>query len=101
MYDDDEILQQREDQQRLEQQRRDDDFLWLMGDLRGRRIVWGWLCESCMFHTTFDTHGGRMSLNEGKRQHGLKLTAEIHRLCPDRYTEMVRENTKQPDEVTQ
>ncbi|MBD1555015.1 hypothetical protein [Pseudomonas typographi] len=101
MYEDDEILQAREAKQRLAEQRRDDDFQWLMGDLRGRRIVWGWLCESCMFHTTFDTHGGRMSLNEGRRQIGLKLTAEIHRLCPDLYSVMVRENSKQPDEVNQ
>lgn len=90
-----------EAKRRLEDRRRDDDFLWLMNDLRGRRFIWGILCESCMFHTTFDTHGGRMSLNEGRRQQGLKITAEIHRLCPDLYAVMIRENTEQPEEVTQ
>lgn len=101
MFDDEEILQAREEKARLAQKRLDDDFMWLMADPRGRRIVWGQMIESRVFHTTFDTHGGRMSLNEGMRQHGLHLLADINRLCPSLYEVMVRENTKQPDEVPQ
>jgi hypothetical protein len=94
MFDDDDIPGQREAQQRLQQKRLDDDFLWLMESQRGRRIVWSQMSRAKMFQTTFDTHGGRMSLNEGMRQHGLYLLGEINRLCPEAYPQMVRENTQ-------
>jgi hypothetical protein len=97
MFDDDDIPGQREAQQRLQQKRLDDDFLWLMESQRGRRIVWSQMCSAKMFQTTFDTHGGRMSLNEGMRQHGLYLLGEINRLCPEKYPVMVRENSPQPE----
>lgn len=97
MFDDEEILQERELKERLQQKRLDDDFLWLMESQRGRRIVWSQMTKAKMFHTTFDTHGGRMSLNEGMRQHGLYLLGEINRLCPDLYPVMVRENSPQQE----
>lgn len=94
MFDDEDIQEQRELKSRLQQKRLDDDFLWLMESSRGRRIVWSQMVRAKMFQTTFDTHGGRMSLNEGMRQHGLYLLGEINRLCPDSYPLMVRENTQ-------
>jgi len=93
MFEDEEILEQQELKARLQQKRLDDDFLWLMESQRGRRIVWSQMSRAKMFQTTFDTHGGRMSLNEGMRQHGLYLLGEINRLCPETYPVMVRENT--------
>lgn len=92
MFDDDEIQERLKDRERLLQKQAVDDFLWLMGAPQGRRLVWGWLNQSCVYHTTFDTHGGRMNLMEGKRQQGLKLLSDIHRLCPDLYPVMVKEN---------
>lgn len=99
MFDEDDISREREDKARLQQKRREDDFLWLMNDVRGRRFIWDTLSESCMFHSTFDTHGGRMSLNEGRRQVGLKLLAQIHALCPLLYPVMVTENTVKPEDT--
>jgi hypothetical protein len=72
----------------------DDDFLWLMNDKRGRRIIWSQLVRAKVFNSTFDTHGGRMNLNEGMRQHGLYLLGEINRLCPDLYAKVVAENNQ-------
>lgn len=95
MDEDEEIQEQLELKARLHQKRLDDDFLWLMESQRGRRIVWSQMSRAKMFQTTFDTHGGRMSLNEGMRQHGLYLLGEINRLCPETYPVMVRENTKE------
>ena len=66
--------------------------------MRGRRFIWGLLCEARVFQTTFDTHGGRMSLYEGMRQSGLRLLDQINRLCPDLYPVMVRENTTLQEE---
>lgn len=95
MDEEEEIRGRLELKARLQQKRLDDDFLWLMESQRGRRIVWSQMSRAKMFQTTFDTHGGRMSLNEGMRQHGLYLLGEINRLCPDAYPVMVRENTKE------
>jgi hypothetical protein len=97
MFDDDDIQEQLELKARLQQKRLDDDFLWLMESQRGRRIVWAQMCTAKIFGTTFDTHGGRMSLNEGMRQHGLYLLGEINRLCPEMYPVMVRENSPQQE----
>jgi hypothetical protein len=97
MFDDEEIPGQREAKLRLQQKRIDDDFLWLMDSQRGRRIVWDQMSKAKVFNTTFDTHGGRMSLYEGMRQHGLYLLGEINRLCPEKYPVMVRENSPQPE----
>jgi hypothetical protein len=97
MLDDDDIQKKLELKARLQQKRIDDDFLWLMQAPQGRRHVWGQMSRAKIFQSTFDTHGGRMSLNEGMRQHGLYLLGEINRLCPDLYPVMVRENSPQQE----
>lgn len=97
MLDDDDIQEQLELKARLQQKRLDDDFLWLMQAQQGRRLVWAQMSRAKVFRSTFDTHGGRMSLNEGMRQHGLYLLGEINRLCPDLYPVMVRENSPQQE----
>lgn len=105
MFDDDEILQQREGEARLKQikqaQRRD-DVRWLMGDVRGRRIVWKQLMDSRFEAraTLFDTHGGRQNYYLGMYEAGRQLSDEIRDLCPEQYLLMVRENTPKPDEVS-
>lgn len=92
MFDEDEVELQ--SKQALVERQMADDFLWLMNDKRGRRIIWNQMVRAKVFHTTFDTHGGRMSLNEGMRQHGLYLLGEINRLCPDLYSKVVAENNQ-------
>jgi hypothetical protein len=103
MYEDDDILEQREVKARLLRKRRVDDVRAQMGSQPGRRFVWALLLatkyESRL--PLFDTHGGRQSYLIGAYDVGRTLSEEIRDLCPEQYLLMVRENTQQPDEVTQ
>ncbi|ASA30042.1 hypothetical protein V7I75_24025 [Pseudomonas aeruginosa] len=103
MFEDDEITQQREEASRLKQRQRADDVKSQMATLSGRRFVWDLLGYTRYEgrSTLFDTHGGRQSYLLGAYEVGRKLSEEIRTLCPEQYLLMVRENSKQPDEVTQ
>jgi hypothetical protein len=68
------------------------DFIWLMNDQRGRRIVWRQLAASRVFHSSFDPTAMNMAFNEGRRAEGLRLLAQVHALCPDLYPTMMKEN---------
>ncbi|EKF6775277.1 hypothetical protein [Pseudomonas aeruginosa] len=103
MFEDDEITQQREEASRLKQRQRADDVKSQMATLSGRRFVWDLLGYTRYEgrSTLFDTHGGRQSYLLGAYEVGRKLSEEIRTLCPEQYLLMVRENSKQPDEVNQ
>jgi len=99
MEDTGEILRKREEKARLQQLQAEQDFTWLMGDARGRRLVWAELAAARVFHAVFDQNSSQMAFNEGNRQHGLRLLDRIHTLCPHLYPVMVQENTQKPDEA--
>ncbi|WP_341986817.1 hypothetical protein [Pseudomonas aeruginosa] len=103
MFEDDKITQQREDAARLRQRQREDDVKSQMATLSGRRFVWDLLSRTRYEgrSTLFDTHGGRQSYLLGAYEVGRNLSEEIRTLCPEQYLLMVRENSKQPDEVNQ
>lgn len=67
------------------------DFKWLMSCPQGRRIVWRLLGSAGVFRSSFATNAMQMAFNEGKRNEGLELLAQIHTLCPERYQVMVEE----------
>lgn len=69
------------------------DFLWLMADPRGRRIVWRQIGASRVFHSSFDPDAMNMAFNEGRRAEGLRLLGQVHTLCPDLYPTMMKENS--------
>lgn len=75
----------------LVQQQQDEDFRWLMSDQRGRRIVWRLLSEAGVFQTSFNPEAMTMAFKEGQRTAGLQLLAQVHKLCPDLYTTMMKE----------
>lgn len=77
----------------LEQQRAATDFLWMMNDPRGRRIIWRQLAAAGVFRTSFTPDAMQMAFNEGHRSHGLRLIAQVHALCPDLYPTMMKENS--------
>ena len=78
-----------------------DDFKWLLNDERGRRIVWRLIGRCRVFEPVFNTHGGVMNFNEGRRDTGLFLLGEIDRHCPDLFAVMAAENArKREDERT-
>lgn len=86
------------EKQRLAQQARE-DFLWLMGDKRGRRLMWGWLGIAGVFRSSFEP-SSRIYFNEGMRNFGCVLLAHINEHCPDLYLQMVKE-AREAKETTQ
>lgn len=100
MEEESDILQaRREEEERLKQFQSEQDFRWLMGDARGRRLVWAELGEARVFHPVFDQNPSQLAFNEGGRQCGLRLLSRINSLCPHLYQVMAQENTTKPDEA--
>lgn len=82
------------DQSRLRKNKRDSeikDFQWLMGDARGRRFMWRMLEMAGVYRSSF-TGNSTTFFNEGQRNIGLMLVAEIHDTTPDAYALMLKEN---------
>lgn len=82
---------QQDDATRLQRQREVDDLKWLMGHKQGRRYMWVQLNNYGVFRTSFSSDPLVMAFNEGARNQGLKLIADIHEHCAERYAEMTKE----------
>lgn len=78
----------------LAQKQVEDDFRWLMRSKTGRRIIWRALGDAGVFRTSFSPDPMLTAFNEGRRDAGLKLLAQINTLCPDLYTTMMKEQLK-------
>lgn len=81
------------DRKRIAQQNEDDDFKWLMSSKRGRRIVWRLLEQAGVFRISFSQNSMQMAFNEGGRNYGNRVLAQIHALCPELYPAMLKEAT--------
>lgn len=77
----------------LLQQTAIEDFVWLMSDKRGRRIVWRLLSEAGVFQPSYVPGMDAMhtAFKEGGRNAGVELMAWITQHCPDRFSEMQKE----------
>jgi len=64
--------------------------VWLMGNKRGRRIMWRLLEKTGVYRCSF-TGNSTTFFNEGQRNVGLMLTAQIHEHAPDAYALMLKE----------
>lgn len=78
---------------RVAQEQEDKDFKWLMASRQGRRIVWRLLEQAGVFRLSFSQNSMQMAFNEGGRNYGNKMLAQVHTLCPELYPVMVREAT--------
>lgn len=87
-------IKRKELEEQLAQRQANNDFLWLMDDPRGRRFVWQLIGRCRVFEPVFNTHGGLMNFNEGRRDVGLFLLGEINRLCPEKFAVAAAENAK-------
>jgi hypothetical protein len=68
-----------------------EDFKWLMSSPRGRRLM-KWLLElTGVYRTSFNNSGSITAFNEGQRNIGLALMAQLNDHCLDRYVEMLNE----------
>lgn len=72
-------------------QQQAEDFKWMMSDQRGRRLVWRQLSDAGVFQQSFNPEAMTMAFNEGRRSAGLRLLDQVHTLCPDLYTTMMKE----------
>lgn len=69
-----------------------EDFLWMMGDKRGRRFIWRLLDKAGVYRSSFTGNSNTFFL-EGQRNMGLMIMDEIHSNCPDLYVVMLKENS--------
>lgn len=83
--------EQSDERTKLAMQTEADDWKWLMSNKRGRRIVCR-LLESCgVYRLSFNHSGSITAFNEGARNIGLMMLAQIHATCPDQYAVMLKE----------
>ena len=79
-------------EQKLSKDTEESDFKWLMGQKRGRRIIWRLLDQAGVFRLSFNTNSMAMAFAEGNRNFGNRTLSLIHSHCPELYPQMVKEN---------
>ena len=90
-------LRQERDAEADEAQARDlrrkelDDLRWLLAHPQGRRIAGRILSETGVFRSSFNHSGSVMAWNEGRRQTGLWLTAELLEAAPEGYFKVLKQ----------
>ena len=90
-------VERREKTAKTARLQRHEDFRWLMADLRGRRFVWDLLAKAGLFRSSFGGSAELTAFNEGRRDLGLSVLADMMRLCPEQYARMQAEAiSKQP-----
>jgi hypothetical protein len=67
------------------------DIQTVLGTIEGRRFYWRVLCECGLFKTSF-TGNNTTFFNEGMRQIGLMLMAELNEAHPQAYLLMLSES---------
>jgi hypothetical protein len=85
---------------KAERLRFDEALCWLMSDARGRRFMWNLLGRAGVFRISMAPNPLVTAFNEGRRDLGLGLIADMTRLCPGQYGVMQSEAQVVPDKVT-
>ena len=81
----------REIRGKLARENEESDLKWLMGNKRGRRILWRLLDQSGVFRLSFNPNAMQMAFAEGNRNFGNRTLTMIHTQCPELYPIMVKE----------
>jgi hypothetical protein len=74
-------------------------FRKFMSDPEGRMFMWDLLTLCGIFHSSFSVDALRCAFNEGRRDIGLRLLADINQLSPELYIRMMQENQAQEKEI--
>jgi hypothetical protein len=74
-------------------------FRRFMSDPEGRMFMWDLLTLCGIFHSSFSVDAVRTAFNEGRRDIGLRLLADINQLSPELYIRMVGENQAKEKET--
>ena len=72
------------------------DLRTMMDSIEGRRFVWRLLDKAGVFRTSF-TGNSTTFFNEGMRNMGLMILADVHEACADQYIQMMKEVKKGED----
>lgn len=68
------------------------DVALIMGTRPGRRFLWRYLAKTYLFQTSFNNSGSITAFNEGMRNVGLMMLADINEAAPEKYLEMLKES---------
>lgn len=71
----------------------DDDLSAIMSEQTGRRFIYRVFEMAGIFRLSY-TGNSETFFNEGARNIGLRLLAEIQRVCPDSFILMLKEHSK-------
>lgn len=72
------------------------DIKAIMTTQEGRRYMWRMLDKAGIYRSSF-TGNSSTFFNEGQRNIGLIILADINESCPDLYLTMIEENRKEPN----
>ncbi len=68
-----------------------DDLRWMLGHPQGRRVISRLIEQTGIYRTSFNHSGSVMAFNEGRRDVGLWLTAELSEASPDGFVKVLAE----------
>lgn len=68
------------------------DLQWVMSDQRGRRHVWRQLELAGVYRLSYTGDAHSTDFNEGQRNTGLRLMADLTQHCQREYHQMLKEN---------
>ncbi len=82
-----------EEQRSRENRRKElDDLRWLLGHPQGRRLTLRMLERTGIFRSSYNHSGSLMAFNEGRRDVGLWLTAELMEANAEGYLKVLKEH---------
>ena len=68
------------------------DVALIMKTRPGRRFMWRYLSKTYLFETSFNNSGSITAFNEGQRNVGLMMLADINEAAPEEYLTMLKES---------
>lgn len=83
--------------QKANRQTQVNDVAWVLSTPQGRRFIWRYLEDCKVFQTTFNPSGSIMTYQEGQRNVGLMLLADVNESQPEAYILMMNEARKQKE----
>lgn len=75
----------------LELKREADDFVWLMSQREGRRVIKRLIDKSRVFQSTFHEDGRVHAFREGFRRYGTEIAELVNVRCPRLVASMMEE----------
>lgn len=88
---DETVVQSRNQKVKNKQKDADAALTAIMQHPQTRKWIYDLLAVCNIYRTSFDRSALNMAFNEGARNVGLQITADIMRVVPDSYVQMIRE----------